>query len=127
MLRPHRCVSVHCDQCADTPEGPGFEAHYSDETAALDAARAAGWLAAPDGRLLCSACGPVLVCEAEGHEFTGWRRSIPGPGDLSRTCQCDPARLLHLLGSADCGRQFRYCRRCCLHESRTTSTLGEVA
>lgn len=102
MVRPHTCVSVHCDQCADTPAGPGWEAHYPDETAALAAAMAAGWLVATDGRLLCSACGPVLVCEADGHEFTAW-------------------------GSAVSGREYRNCERCCLHESRPAPELGEVA
>lgn len=110
MVRRHRCVSVHCHQCTDTPTSPMVEAHYPDETTALDAAMAAGWVVAPDGRLLCSACGPVLVCEAEGHEFTDWQSAVPG-------------------------RVFRYCARCCLHESRPHPTadsaeaaeLGEVA
>jgi hypothetical protein len=108
MLRAHTCVSVHCDQCADTPAGAGFEAHYPDETTALDAAMVAGWLAAPDGRLVCSACGPVLVCEAHGHEFGPWR-PLEGP-EVG-------------MGS----REYRNCHRCWLHESRTALNLGEVA
>jgi hypothetical protein len=107
MVRPHTCVSVHCDQCADTPAGPGFEAHYPDETTAMAAAMASDWLVAPDGRLLCSTCGPVLVCEADGHEFGPWR-SWSAPNTEAR-------------------REYRNCRRCCLHESRTAPTLGEVA
>lgn len=107
MVRRHSCVSVHCDQCDDTPAGPGFEAHYPDEVAALDAAMAAGWLVAPDGRLLCSACGPVLVCETTGHEFGDWRSwSAPGAGQR---------------------REYRNCARCYLHESRPAPQFGEVA
>ncbi len=127
MVQLHQCVSVHCDQCTDTPGGPGFEAHYPDEPTALDTAMAAGWLAAPDGRLCCSACGPILTCEADGHEFTPWRRVLPVAGELARTCRCGPAGSVHLLGSPDCGRVFRYCRRCCVHESATTPTRVGVA
>jgi hypothetical protein len=76
--------------------------HYPTETAALDAAMSDGWVVARDGRLLCSACGPALVCEAEGHQFTAWRCVVPG-------------------------REYRNCVRCCLHDSRPTPTLGEVA
>jgi hypothetical protein len=158
MVQAHACVSVHCDQCTDAPGGPGFEAHYPDEAAALDAAMAAGWVVARGGRLLCSVCGPVLVCEAEGHQFTGWHRAAPRPGEFPPVCGCESVLRcgacggdeldnagaggvwscvacgqdtglspVHLLGSADCGRRFRYCRRCCVHESRTTPVLGGVA
>jgi hypothetical protein len=73
MLQVHTCVSVHCDQCRDSLGSPGFKAHYPTEDAALDAAAALGWWIGPGGRLWCSACAPVLRCEAEGHEFTPWR------------------------------------------------------
>lgn len=124
MLRPHTWVSVTCDQCGDGPTGPGTVPHFPGEADALAAAMAAGWLVAPDGRLLCSACGPILICEAEGHRFTGWHRALPGPDELARVCRCDPAGPVHLLGSTDCGRQFRYCRQCCLHESRTVAVAA---
>lgn len=107
MVRVHTCVSVHCDQCADTPGGPEFEAHYPDGAAALDAAMAAGWHITRDGRLLCSTCGPVLVCEAVGHVFGPWR-SLTAPSPEVRR------------------REYRVCLCCCLYESRPP-TRGEVA
>ncbi|MGH3824578.1 MAG: hypothetical protein ACRDRA_17355 [Pseudonocardiaceae bacterium] len=105
MVQVHTCVSVHCDQCRDALGSPGFEAHYPSEDAALDAAAAQGWLVGPGGRLWCSACGPVLRCEAEGHEFSDWHAPQPGRG---------------LLDGSEC----RYCRRCCLHESRALVLTG---
>ena len=102
MVQVHTCVSVHCGQCGASPAGFGFEAHYPTETAALDAAAAAGWVVGPGGRLWCSACGPVLECEADGHQFSPW---LPARRD------------------AGAGREYRYCRRCCLHESRPAALL----
>jgi hypothetical protein len=78
MVQVHTCVSVHCGQCGDSLGGSGFEARYPSEDAALDAAAAQGWLVGPGGQLWCSACGPVLTCQEQGHEFTEWR-SRPGP------------------------------------------------
>lgn len=74
MLRRHSCVSVHCGQCGDTPAGPGLKTHFPTVAAALDAAAAQGWLPGPSGRLLCTACGPILTCEKEGHQFIAWHR-----------------------------------------------------
>ncbi|MGH3852166.1 MAG: hypothetical protein ACRDR6_01430 [Pseudonocardiaceae bacterium] len=122
MVRVHTCVSVHCDQCGDALGDPGFEAHYPTEDTALDAAAAQGWRVGPGGRLWCSACGPVLTCEAQGHEFTEWCPSLiterrePFP-DL------DPASEV----GRPVGREYRYCQRCCLHESRPGVALREVA
>jgi hypothetical protein len=79
MVQVHTWVSVHCDQCGDSPGGPGFEAHYPTEDAALDGAAAAGWLIGPGGRLWCSACGPVLTCEVEGHQLSAWSQAL-SPG-----------------------------------------------
>jgi hypothetical protein len=106
MLQVHTCVSVHCDQCGDSPVGPGFEAHYPSEDAALDAAVAAGWLVGPGGQWWCSACGPVLVCADQGHDFTPWKRA--------------GADQTEVVPGAEGGgsSEYRYCRRCCLHESR---------
>ena len=104
MIQVHTCVSVHCDQCGDSLGSPAFEAHFATEDAALDAAAAEGWLVGPSGRLWCSACGPVLTCEAEGHEFNPWRRLI-------------------LSGRRPVLREYRYCQRCCLHESRPAMVL----
>ena len=112
MVQVHTCVSVHCGQCGASPAGLGFEAHYPTEDAALDAAAAAGWLVGPGGRLWCSACGPVLECEADGHQFSRWLPALRDAG----------------AGSA----AYRLCWRCCLHESRAlalacTDVTGEVA
>jgi hypothetical protein len=111
MLQVHTCVSVHCGQCGTSPVGLGFEAHYPTETAALDAAAAAGWVVGRGGQWWCSACGPVLTCEAEGHQFSPWRQT---------GTECE------VLGA----RELRHCQRCCLHESRAlalTGVAGEVA
>jgi hypothetical protein len=86
MVQVHTCVSVHCGQCGNSLGDPGFEAH------------AAGWWVGRGGRLWCSACAPVLICEAEGHEFSAWRHLV--------TLDGHPA-----------GSEYRHCRRCCLHES----------
>ncbi len=104
MVQVHTCVSVHCDQCRDALGDLGFEAHYPTEDAALDAAAALGWVVGPGGRLWCSACGPVLSCEAEGHEFSGWRAPQPDRGLFDT--------------------EYRYCRRCCLFESRALDPAG---
>ena len=105
MVQMHTCVSVHCHQCGDALGSPGFEAHYPTEDAALDAAADEGWLVGPGGRLWCSACGPVLSCEAEGHQFSAWRHPSTPDGEH--------------VGS----REYRHCRRCCLHESRTSRSV----
>jgi hypothetical protein len=85
---------------------PNYEAHNPTEDAALDAAERAGWVCGPGGRWWCSCCGPVLTCEAEGHQFIGWQ-----PGSVSEGVR----------------REYRYCRRCCLHESRpSTAPVGSV-
>jgi hypothetical protein len=103
MVQVHTCVSVHCGQCGTSPVGFGFEAHYPTETAALGAAAAAGWVVGPGGRLWCSACGPVLTCEAEGHQFSPW---------------------LPAFREAGTGDEYRFCRRCCLHESYALALTG---
>ena len=104
MLQVHTCVSVHRGQCGDAFGSPRLEAHYPTETAALDAATAEGWLVGRGGRLWCSACGPVLTCEAEGHEFSDWRRPVIANGRPASS-------------------EYRHCRRCCLEESRRTRWL----
>ena len=105
MVQVHTCVSVHCGQCGDSLGSPGFETHFATEDAALQAAAAAGWLAGPGGRLWCSACGPVLRCEADGHEFSPWRRAA----------YSDQRLVL---------REHRLCLRCCLHETRSVVSLS---
>lgn len=105
MVQAHTCVSVHCYQCGDSLDSAGFEMHYPTEDAALDAAAAEDWQVGPGGRLWCSACAPVLTCEAEGHEFSEWRHPVTSDGQ--------PA------GSSE----YRYCQRCCLHESRLDKRL----
>jgi hypothetical protein len=107
MLQVQTCVSAHCHQCGDALGGPGFEAHYPSENAALDAAAAQGWRIGPGDRLWCSACGPVLVCEAEGHEFSPWRY---------------PA----LFGPRPALSEYRHCHRCSLVESRSAAVADQV-
>jgi hypothetical protein len=108
MIQVHTCVSVHCAQCGEALGSPGFEAHYATEDTALDAAAEAGWLVGPGERLWCSACGPVLTCEAEGHEFSQWRRPVIRDGQSAIS-------------------EYRHCQRCCLHESRPAKTALPVA
>ncbi|PZS13231.1 MAG: hypothetical protein DLM60_21010 [Pseudonocardiales bacterium] len=113
MVQVHTCVSVRCDQCGRALGSPGYEAHYPSESAALDAAVTEGWQVGPGGRFWCSTCGAVLTCEDEGHQFTEWHYP-----------QADP-KLID-------GGEYRYCRRCCLHESRalvvtSTEMTGEMA
>ncbi|MGH3898806.1 MAG: hypothetical protein ACRDTA_11255 [Pseudonocardiaceae bacterium] len=99
MLKTHSCVSVHCDQCGDALGSPEFEAHYRTEHDALRAAAANRWRAGSGRRLLCSACAPILTCEAEGHQFNPWRQ----PSLVAAT-------------------EYRYCRRCCELESRPATS-----
>ncbi len=118
MLQVHACVSVHCHQCGDGLGGPAFEAHYPSEAAALDMVAAQGWRVGPGGRLWCSACGPVLTCELEGHEFIPWRRA---PNDDAQVLSGGEVGGGETVGG-DAG-EYRYCRRCCVHESRPGAVL----
>jgi hypothetical protein len=99
MRQVHTCVSVHCDQCGDALGSPGFPAHYPTERSALTAAAAARWRADRGKRLVCSACAPVLICEAEGHQFSPWRHPLTAGGQPALS-------------------EYRHCQRCCRHESR---------
>jgi hypothetical protein len=60
MLQTHICVSVHCGQCGDRPNGLESEGHWPTEAAALDAVLADGWQIETSGQLLCPECGPIL-------------------------------------------------------------------
>ncbi|MGB8198218.1 MAG: hypothetical protein WCF33_00730 [Pseudonocardiaceae bacterium] len=99
MGQVHAWVDVHCAQCGDRPASLNGEAYWPPEDAALDAAAAEGWRVGPGGRLWCSACAPVLTCEAEGHEFSGWRRPVTRDGRPASS-------------------EYRHCRRCCVCESQ---------
>jgi hypothetical protein len=99
MIQLHTCVSVHCDQCGDALGSPTVQAHYPTERAALNAATTHGWRAGSGGRLLCSACAPILTCELWGHEFSAWRHPILADGRPAPS-------------------EYRHCWRCCRHESR---------
>ena len=129
MLQVQTCVSVHCHHCGDALGDPGFEAHYPSEDAALDAAAAQGWRIGPGERLWCSACGPVLVCEAEGHEFTPWRAVLLCVEEVHELL-ADTEQAAMPAGGQPIGREYRCCLRCHLHESRPSwwligSTPGE--
>jgi ferredoxin len=80
MVQVHTCVSVHCGRCGGSLGSAGFEAHYQTEDAALDAAATEGWRVGPGGRLWCSACGPVLTCEAQGQRV----QRVASPGQSGR-------------------------------------------
>ncbi len=99
MIQVHTCVSVHCDQCGAALRSPEFEEHFRTEGAALRAAAAQRWCTGPDGRLMCSACAPILVCELEGHQFSSWHHPVLSEGLVALT-------------------EYRHCQRCCELESR---------
>jgi hypothetical protein len=101
MLQLLTCVIIRCDQCGDSP---GHQAHHLTEDAALDAAAAQGWRLGPAGRLWCSACATVLICEAEGHEFSAWRHPLTAEGQPALS-------------------EYRHCQRCCLVDSRPVRGL----
>jgi hypothetical protein len=105
VIQLHTCVSVHCDQCGDALGSPELEAHYRSESVALRAATTNRWRAGSNGRLMCSACAPVLTCELEGHQFSPWRHPVLPAG---------------LVGMSE----YRYCRRCCELESRPATPTG---
>jgi len=112
MLQTQTCVSVHCDQCGDSPHSPypDLEAHWPTADAALTAAAAAGWHVDELPRLWCRDCQTVLRCEAREHEFTAWRR-----------CRCEQLIPPHRAGPGGlCGVELRYCVRCSVLESRPT-------
>jgi hypothetical protein len=128
MIKVCVCVRPQCDVCGEfltsldlTPT----EAHYASESEALDAASAAGWRVDSRGRLLCSMCGPKLVCQAEGHTFTPWRCLVLGSREhpVNATEHPELATVVALGGPIR--RDYRYCTRCCRHESRTpTGCVG---
>jgi hypothetical protein len=99
MGQMYAWMDVHCAQCGDRPTILDGEAYWPPEDAALAAAAAEGWRVGPGGRLWCSACAPMLTCEAEGHEFGGWRRPVTRDGRPASS-------------------EYRHCRRCCVCESR---------
>ncbi|MGH3999500.1 MAG: hypothetical protein ACRDTJ_18820, partial [Pseudonocardiaceae bacterium] len=73
MVQADARMSVHCDQCGDAAVARGVTAYWPTEAAALEAVASQGWYVHENGRVWCSACGPVLACEAaEGHDFTPW-------------------------------------------------------
>ena len=104
MIQVHTCASVHCDQCGDALGSPECELHYRTDNAARRAAARHGWRIGPGG-WWCSACAPALTCRAEGHQFSPWRHP------LTRTGHPAPS-------------EYRYCRRCCVLESRPATRDG---
>ena len=122
MLQVQTCVSVHCHQCGDALGGPGFEAHFPTEDVALEAAAARGWRIGPGDRLWCSACGPVLACEAEGHQFTPWRAVLLCVEEVRELLAGTEQAAMPVEGQP-LGREYRCCLRCHLHESRPSRWL----
>jgi hypothetical protein len=121
MLQVQTCVSVHCHQCGDALGDPRLEAYFPSEDAALDAA-AQGWRIGPGDRLWCSACGPVLRCEAEGHEFTPWRAVLLCVEQVHELLAGTEYTAMPA-GGQPLGREYRCCLRCHLHESRPSRWL----
>jgi hypothetical protein len=105
MGQVYAWMNVHCAQCGDSPTILDGEVYWPPEDAALAAATAEGWRIGPGGRLWCSACAPVLTCEAQGHEFSGWRRPVTRDGRPASS-------------------EYRHCRRCCVCESRLAALLA---
>jgi hypothetical protein len=99
MIQVHTCVSVHCDQCGAALGSPECEEHYRNERSALRAATAQRWRTGPNGRLVCSACAPILVCELEGHQCSSWHHPTLPDGRVA-------------------AREYRHCWRCCELDSR---------
>jgi hypothetical protein len=105
MIQVHTCVSVHCDQCTDALGKPAYTVHFRTENAAMDAATADGWRIDSDGQWWCSACAPALICQAQGHQFSPWRHP-------------------HIRNGRPAPSEYRYCRRCCVLESRPATHGG---
>ncbi|MDQ3763356.1 MAG: hypothetical protein M3460_17530 [Actinomycetota bacterium] len=103
-------MSVHGDQCEQalgSPAYPAYKVHFHTENAARNAAIADGWRIGSDGQWWCSVCAPALICQTEGHQFNAWRHPV--------TADRHPAP-----------SEYRYCRRCCVLESRpATRDEGE--
>jgi hypothetical protein len=106
MIQVHTCLSVHCDQCGDALGRAAYTVHFRTESTALTAATTDGWRIGRDGQWWCSVCAPALICQAEGHQFGPWR--------------CPHTRNGHPAPS-----EYRYCRRCCVLESRPATRNGD--
>jgi len=99
MIQVQTCVSVHCDQCGHILGLPERAWHFRTEGAAINAAITDRWRIGPDRQWWCAICAPALICQADGHQFTPWRRP-------------------QLRGEHPAPSEYRYCRRCCLLEDR---------
>jgi hypothetical protein len=128
MITVCACVRPQCDVCGEFLNSLDLnieEVHYASESQALDAAKAAGWQVDPRGRLVCSLCGPQLVCYIEGHLFTPWRRLLLGSAESPVDTTRHPALATVVALQGPLRRDYRYCTRCCRHESRTpTGCVG---
>lgn len=119
MLQRHRCVSVLCDRCGDSPGELDVSAHFPTSGAALSAVAGLGWRLVNTG-LLCPSCSMVVGCKAVGHEFTVWYSA--------RCCGGEHPPVRHPGGVEGCGVRFRFCTRCGRDESRRLGTdLSVVA
>jgi hypothetical protein len=116
------CVGVRpqCDVCKEfLNDLDPQEVYYASETEALDAAIKAGWRVDVRGRLVCSLCGPALVCAVEGHVFSPWRRLVLGSRQYPVDATTHPTLAAVVGREGRIRRDYRYCTRCCHHESRT--------
>jgi hypothetical protein len=122
MIKVCVCVRPQCDVCKEflnTLDLNPQEVYYASESEALDAATAVGWRVDARGRLVCSLCGPRLVCGIEGHLFTPWRRLVLGSREHPIDASSHPALAAVVALEGRIRRDYRYCTRCCHHESRT--------
>jgi hypothetical protein len=126
MLKICACVRPQCDVCGEFLTSLDLhptETHYATENEALNAVTKVGWRVDSRGRLVCSMCGPALVCQAEGHLFTPWRSLVLGSREhpVDATRHPDLGTVVALRGPIR--RDYRYCTRCCRHESRRIGHL----
>jgi hypothetical protein len=128
MIKVCACVRPQCDVCGEFLNSLDLnptQTHYTTENEALKAASAAGWRVDARGRLLCSLCGPAVICDTEGHLFTPWRRLVLGSRQYPVDARRHPELATVVALQGPIGRDYRYCTRCCRHESRTpTGCVG---
>jgi hypothetical protein len=126
MLQVCACVRPQCDVCGEFLNSLDLtltETHYATEKEALNAVKASGWRVDSRGRLVCSMCGPALVCQAEGHTFTPWRHLVLGSREHPVNATEHPELATTVALGGPIARDYRYCTRCCRHESRQIGHL----
>lgn len=77
MLVEQTCTTLACDGCAKTFGDADEEGswHFDTPEAALKLAGECEW-EVTDDRVLCRECVTKRLCEAEGHDWSEWRRCL---------------------------------------------------